>query len=121
MAVLSRLLEVPHKPVRLERIVVPEVFRPAISDGLEQQFRRHRHRARVSPKSRLGEKLVYIANHWDRLQVALTDGRVEMDNNVAENAIRPLALKCNSCGRQCLKVMNPTPRLHDYSGPGYIT
>ncbi len=51
-----------------------------------------RQRARISPKSRLGEKLAYIANHWDGLQVFLTDGRVEMDNNVVENAIRPLAL-----------------------------
>ncbi len=49
-------------------------------------------RARVSPKSRLGEKLAYIANHWDGLQVFLTDGRVEMDNNIVENTIRPLAL-----------------------------
>jgi len=49
-------------------------------------------RARVSPKSRLGEKLAYIANHWDGLQVFLTDGRVEMDTNIVENAIRPLAL-----------------------------
>ena len=51
-----------------------------------------RQRARVSPKSRLGEKLAYIGNHWDGLRVFLTDGRVEMDNNVVENAIRPLAL-----------------------------
>ncbi|MEM6934013.1 MAG: IS66 family transposase, partial [Pseudomonadota bacterium] len=38
-------------------------------------------RARVSAKSRLGEKLTYIANHWDGLQVFLTDGRVEIDSN----------------------------------------
>ena len=49
-------------------------------------------RARVSPKSRLGEKLAYIGNHWAGLKVFLTDGRVEMDNNAAENVIRPLAL-----------------------------
>lgn len=49
-------------------------------------------RARVSAKSRLGEKLAYIANHWDGLQVFLTDGRVEMDNNPVENRIRPIAL-----------------------------
>ena len=49
-------------------------------------------RARVSPKSRLGEKLAYIGNHWDGLQVFLTDGRVEMDTNIVENTIRPLAL-----------------------------
>ena len=51
-----------------------------------------RQRARVSPKSRLGEKLAYIGNHWEGLQVFLTDGRVEMDSNVVENTIRPLAL-----------------------------
>ncbi len=31
-------------------------------------------RSRVSPKSRLGEKLSYIANHWERLLVFLYDG-----------------------------------------------
>ena len=51
-----------------------------------------RQRARGSPKSRLGEKLAYIGNHWEGLQVFLTDGRVEMDSNVVENTIRPLAL-----------------------------
>ena len=44
-------------------------------------------RGRVSPKSRIGEKLTYIANHWKGLQVFLTDGRVEIDNNAVENTI----------------------------------
>jgi transposase len=49
-------------------------------------------RLRVSVKSRLGEKLAYIANHWDGLQTFLTDGRVEIDSNTVENLIRPIAL-----------------------------
>jgi len=49
-------------------------------------------RSRVSKKSRLGEALTYIANQWDGLQIFLQDGRVEMDNNAVENAIRPIAL-----------------------------
>jgi transposase len=49
-------------------------------------------RSRLSKKSRLGEKLTYIANHWDGLQVFLNDGRVEMDSNPVENRIRPIAL-----------------------------
>lgn len=49
-------------------------------------------RSRISAKSRLGEKLTYIANHWAGLQVFLTDGRVEIDNNPVENRIRPIAL-----------------------------
>ncbi len=35
-------------------------------------------RARVSAKSRIGEKLACFANHWDGLRVFLSDGRVEM-------------------------------------------
>ena len=49
-------------------------------------------RARVSARSRLGEKLAYIARHWDGLLVFLGDGRVEIDSNLVENLIRPVAL-----------------------------
>ncbi len=49
-------------------------------------------RQRVSAKSRLGGKLTYIANHWDGLQTFLTDGRIGIDPNNAENLIRPIAL-----------------------------
>lgn len=52
----------------------------------------HAQRGRVSAKSRLGEKLAYIANHWDGLQTFLTDGRVEIDSNNVENLVRPIAL-----------------------------
>ena len=43
-------------------------------------------------RSRLGEKLTYVANQCDGLLVFLYDGRVEMDSNFAENRIRPLKL-----------------------------
>ncbi len=49
-------------------------------------------RSRVSPRSRLGEKLTYIANQWDGLLAFLHDGRVEMDSNFVENRIRPIKL-----------------------------
>ncbi len=49
-------------------------------------------RRKISRKSRLGEKLAYIHNHWDGLQTFLTDGRVEIDSNRVENLIRPIAL-----------------------------
>ena len=49
-------------------------------------------RSCVSPKSRLGEQLAYIANQWDGLLDFLHDGRVEMDSNFVENRIRPIAL-----------------------------
>jgi transposase len=50
-------------------------------------------RAKVSAKSRLGQKLAYFANHWDGLRVYLEDGRVEIDSNAVENTIRPLSLQ----------------------------
>ena len=50
------------------------------------------HRARVAGKSPLGEALAYIARYWDELCVFLTDGRIEIDNNSVERAIRPIAL-----------------------------
>lgn len=49
-------------------------------------------RSRISAKSRLGEKLVYIHRHWDGLQIFLNDGRIEMDTNPVENTIRPITL-----------------------------
>ena len=49
-------------------------------------------RSRISPRSRLGEKLTYIANQWGGLLVFLNDGRVEIDSNFVENRIRPVKL-----------------------------
>ena len=49
-------------------------------------------RSRVSPRSRLGEKLSYIANQWDGLLAFLHDGRVEIDTNFVENRIRSVKL-----------------------------
>jgi len=40
----------------------------------------------------LGEAIDFARGQWPRLLVFLTDGRVEIDNNQIENAIRPTAL-----------------------------
>lgn len=44
------------------------------------------------PKSPLGKAINYTRNLWSRLKVYLQDGRYEIDNNLIENAVRPLAL-----------------------------
>jgi len=49
-------------------------------------------RQRLSPKSKMGEALAYVANHWEGLCLYLDDGRIEMDNNPVENLIRPITL-----------------------------
>lgn len=46
----------------------------------------------VLPKSQIGKAMAYAANRWDALSGYLLDGTLEMDNNLVENAIRPLAL-----------------------------
>ncbi len=45
-----------------------------------------------SAKSNLAEAIRYTLNHWDGLTVFLTDGRVEVDSNVVERTMRPIAL-----------------------------
>lgn len=50
------------------------------------------HAPTVLPKSKLGETFTYALNQWPTLMVYVTDGRLEIDNNLAEQAIRPLAI-----------------------------
>ena len=44
------------------------------------------------PKSTLGEALVYLHNQWPQLIAYLDDGNIPIDNNRAENAIRPFVI-----------------------------
>jgi len=46
----------------------------------------------VPPTSATGKALNYLHNEWDKLIRYLDDGRLEIDNNGAENAIRPFVL-----------------------------
>src|SRR5688500_13357154 len=48
--------------------------------------------ARVSGKSALAEAIRYALRHWPGLGLFLEDGRVELDTNTVERAIRPIAL-----------------------------
>lgn len=46
----------------------------------------------ILPKSPLGKAMAYCIPRWDNLVNYLKDGSLEIDNNLAENAIRPIAL-----------------------------
>ncbi|HBL74332.1 MAG TPA: IS66 family transposase [Prolixibacteraceae bacterium] len=46
----------------------------------------------VLPKSPVGKATAYCIPRWDNLMNYLHDGSLEIDNNFAENAIRPIAL-----------------------------
>lgn len=49
-------------------------------------------RSKVLPKSPIGVAFEYCANRWIGLQNYLKNGMLEIDSNLVENAIRPLAL-----------------------------
>ncbi|MEQ3633720.1 IS66 family transposase [Thalassolituus sp.] len=44
------------------------------------------------PKGKTGEALAYLDKNWDKLTVYISDGRLNIDNNPVENAIRPFAI-----------------------------
>jgi transposase len=44
------------------------------------------------PQSLLGGAIDYALGQWRTLKIYLADGRVEIDNNLVENAIRPTAI-----------------------------
>lgn len=44
------------------------------------------------PKSPWGKAVAYTLTRWDKLTRYVHNGRLEIDNNLVENAIRPIAL-----------------------------
>lgn len=46
----------------------------------------------VLPKSPIGKAMSYFINQYPKLEAIFEDGRIELDNNLIENAIRPMAI-----------------------------
>jgi transposase len=68
---------------RLERsLPILDEFRKWLDD----------HLGKVPPQSQLGKALNYAHNEWVYLNRYLDDGRISIDNNMVENAIRPFAV-----------------------------
>jgi transposase len=63
-----------------------------IVQRLERALVRLKGSGRYLPQSLLGIAMDYALGQWQTLDVYLGDGRVEIDNNLVENAIRPTAL-----------------------------
>jgi transposase len=89
-AIEARLRENKAGPA-LRLAVRAHQSRPVV-DRLERVFLRLKAGGRHLPQSPLGTALDYALGQWAALQVFLGDGRVEIDNNLVENAIRPTAL-----------------------------
>lgn len=46
----------------------------------------------VLPKSLIGEAIAYSLARWEKLCIYAAEGKLEIDNNLVENTIRPVAL-----------------------------
>ena len=47
---------------------------------------------KVTPTSPTGKAISYALNRWEKMMVYTTDARLQIDNNLVENQIRPIAL-----------------------------
>ena len=89
-----------HVEARLREQQAGPKLREAVRDyeskpivqRLERALVRLKSCGRHLPQSLLGNAMDYALGQWSTLTVFLEDGRVEIDNNLVENAIRPTAL-----------------------------
>jgi len=58
----------------------------AMKSWLQMQF------AQIPPRGALADAIRYALSRWDALSCFLGDGRIELDTNTVERAIRPVAL-----------------------------
>jgi transposase len=63
-----------------------------ITERIHRALSRIKLKGRQLPQSALGKAIDYTLTMWPMLLVYLEDGRVEIDNNPVENAIRPTAI-----------------------------
>src|SRR5271165_2457674 len=65
-----------------------------IVDGLKRRIESAR--ASALPRSALGKACDYALGRWGQLRRFLDYGQIELSNNLAENAIRPVAIGCRN-------------------------
>jgi transposase len=78
-----KLAAAERKALRQER--APPIL-AAIKTRLDE------HLSKLPPKGTLAKAIAYTLNHWAALTRYLDDGRLEIDNNATERAMRPVAL-----------------------------
>jgi transposase len=75
-----------------QRLSVRQEQSRRIVERIRKVLVAYRIKRRHVPKSAMGEAIDYALGQWDGLEVFLQDGRVEIDNNLVENGIRPTAV-----------------------------
>lgn len=98
----SHVLELMQELYALERKAREEAYTPEqrlalrhkeakpAMDKLEKWLLENKDQ--VLPKSSIGEAINYALNRWKYMERYLEDGKLEIDNNLVENAIRPVAI-----------------------------
>ena len=81
--------EIRGRPAEERRAVRQERSKPIV-DALHAWLTAQL--GRVSGSSTLAEAIRYALRHWQGLVLFLEDGRLELDTNTIERAIRPIAL-----------------------------
>jgi len=87
--------------------------------------------ARASAKSAIAVAIRYGFNHWEGLERFLEDGRIEIDSNVVERSMRPIALNRKNAlfaghdtGAEnwaCLASLIETCKLNGIDPQAYLT
>ncbi len=93
IAIIGKLYAI-EESIRDKDIEERYRVRQAESKPVLDEFRKwlDDHRGTVPPQSQLGVALNYAHNEWPHLVRYLEDGRLSIDNNMVENAIRPFAV-----------------------------
>jgi len=76
---------------RLRQAIRASQSRPIV-ERLQRALLRLKSSGRHLPQSLLAQAVEYTLGQWPTLEVYLHDGRIELDNNLVENAIRPTAI-----------------------------
>ena len=76
---------------RLRQAMRSSQSRPLV-ERLQRALLRLKSSGRYLPQNLLGQAIDYTLGQWPTLEVFLKNGRIEIDNNLVENAIRPTAI-----------------------------
>jgi transposase len=98
--ILRQLAHLYHIEKRLRETKAGPALREAMRAAESRMIHRRLRKAidklalrrSILPKSKLGKAISYAIKQWTNLEVYLGDGRVEICNNLVENAIRPTKL-----------------------------
>jgi len=88
---IEAILRTHHAGPRLRAAVRASESRPVVK-RIERALLKLKASKRQLPQSLLGTAMDYASGQWRTLEIYLADGRVEIDNNLVENAIRPTAI-----------------------------